>query len=409
MLTEAHVTVKEELIRKSPKNEPVGNAALVAASVLNVSKTFGKTSVLQNITFDVAEGEALVLLGASGSGKTTILRIIAGLEQPQAGQIILHGKDVTELPARERGVGVIFQSYALFPKMTVEKNIGYGLRIRKRKRKEIKATVNELLSLVQLEEHRKKYPSQLSGGQQQRVAIARTLAYKPEVLLFDEPFGALDTQTRTHLRREIRALLKKVNVPAIFITHDQEEALELGDRVAVINKGRIEQIGTPFDIYNNPATEYVATFLGAANILDATVRDGELELGSTRIRATLDQRKFRERDCVKIVFRPEDVVLSRDEVTRPGAIKLAVARVDEVDFVGAYERVRLKIDLNVSSECRTDSREFYLTTQTPERSTIKPIVATIPKPEAATTRLRVGDRVTVAITSFTVLPPTEDF
>src|SRR5882724_4982245 len=243
-----------------------------AASVVGVSKFFGKTSVLENITFHVAEGEVLVLLGASGSGKTTILRIIAGLEQPYTGKIVLHGKDVTELPPRERGVGVIFQSYALFPKMTVEKNIGYGLRIRRRKRKEIRATVNELLSLVQLEEHRKKYPSQLSGGQQQRVAIARTLAYKPEVLLFDEPFGALDTQTRTHLRREIRALLRKVNVPAIFITHDQEEALELGDRIAVINVGHIEQIGTPDEIYNRPATEHVATFLGAANILDGTIR-----------------------------------------------------------------------------------------------------------------------------------------
>src|SRR6266550_4759448 len=159
-----------------------------AASVRAISKRFGPTTVLENISFDVAEGEALVLLGASGSGKTTILRIIAGLEQPYTGKIVLHGKDVTELPARERGVGVIFQAYALFPKMTVEKNIGYGLKIRKRGRKEIKEKVNELLSLVQLEEHRKKYPSQLSGGQQQRVAIARTLAYKPEVLLFDEPF-----------------------------------------------------------------------------------------------------------------------------------------------------------------------------------------------------------------------------
>src|SRR4026209_856945 len=247
------------------------SAAPVATRAVGVRKRFGKTSVLENINFDVAEGEALVLLGASGSGKTTILRIIAGLEQPYTGKVMLHGKDVTELPARERGVGVIFQSYVLFPKMTVEKNIGYGLRIRKRKRKEIKETVNELLSLVQLEEHRKKYPSQLSGGQQQRVAIARTLAYKPEVLLFDDPFGALDTQTRVHLRREIRALLKKVNVPSIFIRHDQEEALELGDRVAVINVGHIEQIGTPFEIYNQPATEYVATFLGAANVLEATV------------------------------------------------------------------------------------------------------------------------------------------
>src|ERR1700704_5432035 len=293
----------------TPASVSKDTAATPAASVVGVSKFFGKTSVLENITFHVAAGEALVLLGASGSGKTTILRIIAGLEQPYTGKIILHNKDVTELPARERGVGVIFQSYALFPKMTVEKNIGYGLRIRHRPRKEVKKTVNELLELVQLEEHRKKYPSQLSGGQQQRVAIARTLAYKPEVLLFDEPFGALDAQTRGHLRREIRALLKKVNVPAIFITHDQEEALELGDRVAVINVGHIEQIGTPYEIYTHPATEYVATFLGAANIMQALVGKGYLEIGSSRI--PIDQQEFPEGECVKIVFRPEDVSLSR--------------------------------------------------------------------------------------------------
>ena len=245
--------------------------------------------MLEDIDFHVSEGETLVLLGASGSGKTTILRIIAGLEQPNTGKVILHGKDVTDLPARERGVGVIFQSYALFPKMNVEKNIGYGLKIRHRKRKEIRETVQELLELVQLEEHRKKYPSQLSGGQQQRVAIARTLAYKPEVLLFDEPFGALDAQTRVHLRREIKALLRKVNVPAIFITHDQEEALELGDRIAVINVGHIEQIGTPYEVYTNPATEYVATFLGAANILPGVIRGDKIEVGSALIPSQLER------------------------------------------------------------------------------------------------------------------------
>src|SRR5712692_1113355 len=252
----------------------------VAASVHGISKRFKKTPVLEDVSFDVAEGESLVLLGPSGSGKTTVLRIIAGLEQPYTGRVILHGKDVTDLPARERGVGVIFQSYALFPRMTVEKNIAFGLKIRRRPRKERSETVNRLIELVQLEAHRKKYPWQLSGGQQQRVAIARTLAYKPEVLLFDEPFGALDTQTRVHLRREIRALLRKVNVPAIFITHDQEEALELGDRIAVINVGHIEQIGTPQEIYNHPATEYVATFLGAANILAGVIRGNNIEIGS---------------------------------------------------------------------------------------------------------------------------------
>ncbi|HKP84308.1 MAG TPA: ABC transporter ATP-binding protein [Pyrinomonadaceae bacterium] len=397
------VKAKETLI---PRHEEPVTASQpprpAAASVLGLSKSFGKASVLENISFDVAEGEVLVLLGASGSGKTTILRIIAGLEMPYTGKVILHGKDVTELPARERGVGVIFQSYALFPKMTVEKNIGYGLRIRKHKRKEIKKTVNELLSLVQLEEHRKKYPSQLSGGQQQRVAIARTLAYKPEVLLFDEPFGALDTQTRVHLRREIRALLKKVNVPAIFITHDQEEALELGDRVAVLNVGHIEQIGTPFEIYNHPATEYVATFLGAANILDAVVRKDSIEVGQAKIPATLDRELFREGDCVKIVFRPEDVSLNRGDFLRPGHHRLSSALVEEITFVGAYERLRLRLE--AGEECKADDTSFLLTTETPDRKPTKSIIATRPKPEASTTRLRVGERVIVALTSFTVLP-----
>jgi ABC-type Fe3+/spermidine/putrescine transport system ATPase subunit len=378
------------------------SAATPAASVVGVSKFFGKTTVLQNITFHVAEGEALVLLGASGSGKTTILRIIAGLEQPYTGKIILHNKDVTELPARERGVGVIFQSYALFPKMTVEKNIGYGLRIRHRKRKEVKKIVSELLELVQLEEHRKKYPSQLSGGQQQRVAIARTLAYKPEVLLFDEPFGALDAQTRGHLRREIRALLKKVNVPAIFITHDQEEALELGDRIAVINLGQIEQIGTPAEVYNNPASEYVATFLGAANILEGVVRGDHVEIGTAAIRAQIDPQKFREGQTVKLVFRPEDVSLSKSQVLPPGHACLSSGLVEETSFVGAYERLRIRLDPTGGAACET-TEPYYLTTETPESQTAKPIIVTRPKPETMEVKLRRGDRVFVGLISFTIL------
>jgi ABC-type Fe3+/spermidine/putrescine transport system ATPase subunit len=379
------------------------SAVPYAASVLGVSKLFGKASVLENITFHVAEGEALVLLGASGSGKTTILRIIAGLEQPYTGKIILHNKDVTELPARERGVGVIFQSYALFPKMTVEKNIGYGLRIRHRPRKEVKKTVNELLALVQLEEHRKKYPSQLSGGQQQRVAIARTLAYKPEVLLFDEPFGALDAQTRSHLRREIRALLKKVNVPAIFITHDQEEALELGDRIAVINVGHIEQIGTPAEVYNNPASEYVATFLGAANILDGVVRGNQIEIGSALLPARIDREKFKEGEAVKIVFRPEDVSLSKTQALPSGRVCLASGLVEETSFVGAYERVRIRLD-PAGGACESGDTQYYLTTETPEAS--KPIIATRPKPETLEVKLRRGDRVFVGLSLFNILPKT---
>ena len=318
---------------------------------------------------------------------------------------MLHGKDVTELPARERGVGVIFQAYALFPKMTVEKNIGYGLKIRRRKRKEIRETVNELLALVQLEEHRRKYPSQLSGGQQQRVAIARTLAYKPEVLLFDEPFGALDAQTRVHLRREIKALLKKVKVPAIFITHDQEEALELGDRIAVINVGHIEQIGTPYEVYSNPATLYVATFLGAANLLAGVIRGDSIEVGSALIPLLSDADRFRQGQAVKLVFRPEDVLLTRIGELPAGHSCIANGIVEETSFVGAYERVSVRIDLaSGSGACESNETPFYLTTEPPERQGAKPIIATRPKPAASTFRLRIGDRVAVGLSSFTVLP-----
>jgi len=286
--------------------------------------------------------------------------------------------------------------------MTVEKNIGYGLRIRHRPRKEVKRTVNELLELVQLEEHRKKYPSQLSGGQQQRVAIARTLAYNPEVLLFDEPFGALDAQTRSHLRREIRALLKKVNVPAIFITHDQEEALELGDRIAVINVGHIEQIGTPAEVYNNPASEYVATFLGAANILDGVVRKGAVEVFSSLIPARIDE-KFKEGETVKIVFRPEDVLLSKTQPLPAGRACLAGGIVEESSFVGAYERLRIRLD-PAGGACETGETPYYLTTETPESQTTKPIIVTRPKPEAVEINLRRGERVFVGLNAFTILP-----
>lgn len=395
---------KEAMFTEQPATPDSNRSASpVATRVMGVSKRFGKTSVLENVNFDVADGETLVLLGASGSGKTTILRIIAGLEQPYTGKVILHGKDVTELPARERGVGVIFQSYALFPKMNVEKNIGYGLKIRRRRRKEIKETVQQLLELVQLQEHRKKYPSQLSGGQQQRVAIARTLAYKPEVLLFDEPFGALDAQTRVHLRREIKALLKKVNVPAIFITHDQEEALELGDRIAVINVGHIEQIGTPYEVYSNPATEYVATFLGAANLLSGVIRGDTVDIGSARIPLAAEKQKFREGQTVTLVFRPEDVSLTGRG--RPfGHSFIANGIVEAKSFVGAYERVNVRADLNDSNSSETNDTPFYLTTETPEKERSKPIIATRSKSETSALTLDVGDRVAVTIRSFTVLP-----
>jgi ABC-type Fe3+/spermidine/putrescine transport system ATPase subunit len=375
-----------------------------AVRVSGVSKSFHSTVVLEDINFDIAEGESLVLLGASGSGKTTILRVIAGLETPDAGRVVLHGKEVTNLPARERGVGVIFQAYALFPRMTVEKNIGYGLRIRRRPRKEIKETVNRLLALVQLEEHRKKYPAQLSGGQQQRVAIARALAYQPEVLLFDEPFGSLDTQTREHLRREIRALLRQVNVPALFITHDQEEALELGDRIAVLNAGRLEQIGTPDEVYNCPKTEYVATFLGAANILLGIIRGDKIEVGTVTFPAQDDLKEFRDGQLVKLIFRPEDVYLSKTGALPAGCRYLTNGSIEEINFVGAYERLTLRLDLTARLPAEGDPPLYMVSSNTPERLADIPILVTRPKPEAHATPLKVGDRVAVGLTAFRVLP-----
>jgi ABC-type Fe3+/spermidine/putrescine transport system ATPase subunit len=352
-----------------------------AVTVIGVSKSFGQTTVLQNIHFSVDDDEIVVLLGSSGSGKTTILRIIAGLEIPDNGRVILHGKDVTNLPARLRGTGVIFQAYALFPKMNVEENIGYGLRIRGRKKKEIKETVNRLIEMVHLEEHRKKFASQLSGGQQQRVAIARALAYEPEVLLFDEPFGALDAQIRTTLRREIRGLLKEIKVPSIFITHDQEEALELGDRIAVLNAGRLEQIGTPYDVYNKPETEHVATFLGAANLLKGSVRGNRFESGDVSLEIDDDQGGFIDGQAATLVFRPEDVFLRRPENLTQNYQKLTDGEVIEISFAGAYERVVVRVDL-------------------PDRKTI---VITRPKTETAAFPLTIGHKVAVGLVRFRVL------
>ena len=353
----------------------------VAASIRAVSKKFGAATVLENINFDVREGEVIVLLGASGSGKTTILRIIAGLETLNSGEIILHGRDVTNLPARERGVGVIFQSYALFPRMRVEQNIAFGLKIRNKPKAEIKETVNRLIELVHLEEHRKKKPSQLSGGQQQRVAIARALAYEPEILLFDEPFSALDAQIRTRLRREIRGLLKKINVPSIFITHDQEEALELGDRVAVLNHGRLEQIGTPFEVYNRPATEFVASFLGSANILSGFHKDNFFENGDVKLEI-LEQLNLRENQPVKLIFRPEDVFLRKPENLTQRYQPLSGGIVREVNFVGAYERVVVKLNLSDNPT----------------------IIVNRPKTETTAFPLEINQNVTVGLVRFMILP-----
>ena len=252
----------------------------------NLKKSFTPGEyVLQGINLKIEQGEFVTLLGASGCGKTTTLRIIAGLEQPDSGSVWLEGKDVTNLEPNERDVNTVFQNYALFPHMNVTDNIGYGLKIRKAPKSEIKKKVKEMLELVQLEGYEKRKPAELSGGQKQRVAIARALANNPRVLLLDEPLGALDLQLRRAMQLELKRLQKKLGITFIYITHDQEEAINMSDRIVVMNQGRFEQIGTPDEIYNHPKTSYVATFVGNANILKGELvgMDGTVAIRSENI------------------------------------------------------------------------------------------------------------------------------
>ena len=240
-------------------------------SLQHITKNFGEGDVLRDISLDVARGEFVTLLGASGCGKTTTLRIISGLETPDEGTVLLDGRDVTALPPERRPVNTVFQSYALFPHMNVEKNVAYGLRVRKMDKASIKKRVREMLELVQMENYAGRMPNQLSGGQRQRIAIARALAPEPELLLLDEPLGALDLQLRRQMQLELKRLQKKLGITFVYITHDQEEAVNMSDRIAVMRGGRFEQIGTPEEVYDEPKTHYVAQFIGRSTILDGKV------------------------------------------------------------------------------------------------------------------------------------------
>ena len=255
----------------------------ISLELKNIKKSFQEgEDVLESICLTAKKGEFVTLLGSSGCGKTTTLRIIAGLEQPDSGQVFLNGKDVTSLEPNQRNVNTVFQNYALFPHMNVADNIGYGLKLKKTPKAEISRRVKEMLELVQLSGFEKRKPSELSGGQRQRVAIARALVNNPEVLPLDEPLGALDLQLRRAMQHELKRLQKKLGITFIYITHDQEEAINMSDTIAVMNHGRFEQIGTPDEIYNHPKTSYVATFVGNANILTGVVENiGTEETGDT--------------------------------------------------------------------------------------------------------------------------------
>ncbi|TMM18174.1 MAG: sulfate ABC transporter ATP-binding protein [Actinobacteria bacterium] len=248
-------------------------------TAIDVTKRFNGFTALHDVSVTIPEGSLTALLGPSGSGKSTLLRVIAGLEEPDAGQVLIGSEDVTERPARARGVGMVFQHYAAFKHMTVYDNVAFGLTIRKRPRAEIGRRVHELLELVQLEGLAKRYPAQLSGGQRQRMALARALAVEPSVLLLDEPFGALDARVRKELRAWLRRLHDEVHVTTIIVTHDQEEAMEVAGQIVVLNDGRIEQVGSPRELYDSPANEFVMTFVGPVNRLGETfVRPHDVEL-----------------------------------------------------------------------------------------------------------------------------------
>ncbi|MBL8523535.1 MAG: sulfate ABC transporter ATP-binding protein [Betaproteobacteria bacterium] len=257
--------------------------------VQNVTKRFGTFEALNGVNLDIQPGELVALLGPSGSGKTTLLRVIAGLEQPDSGRILFNGEDTTDTRVQEREVGFVFQHYALFRHMSIFENVAFGLRVRPRATRppeaEIKRRVMELLKLVQLDWLADRYPHQLSGGQRQRIALARALAIEPKVLLLDEPFGALDAKVRKELRRWLRRLHDEINLTSVFVTHDQEEALEVADRVVVVNHGRIEQVGTPEEIYDHPATPFVYQFIGNVNLFEGRVHNGVAHISSGEIHA----------------------------------------------------------------------------------------------------------------------------
>jgi len=308
-----------------------------------VTKRYQGSPVVNDVSLEVAEGEFFVLLGPSGSGKSTLLRAIAGLTGVDHGRIALHGGDVTHVSARQRGVGLVFQNYALFKHMTVGDNIEFALRVRRVRAADRKARRKELLRLVALEGMDDRLPTQLSGGQQQRVAVARALAHKPQVLLLDEPFGALDAKIREELRRTIRQVQRELNITTVLVTHDQEEAFALADRIGVMNLGRLLETGRPHELYATPATRFVATFLGAANLLLARQTAQGIRFGATpvNVRATEKFDGNREHEVVA-VLRPEEVELAptRDNLHTN---YIAHGEVEELVFTGALERMRIRL------------------------------------------------------------------
>jgi putative spermidine/putrescine transport system ATP-binding protein len=316
---------------------------MIHLALSNISKEYGGTTVVQDFNLEVEKGEFISFLGPSGCGKTTTLRMVAGFETPTTGRITIDGVDITNSAPNQRNVGMIFQAYALFPNMTVAQNIGFGLQIRKESKAAIKERVNEMLALINLEKHAGKYPFQLSGGQQQRVALARALANHPQVLLLDEPLSALDAKIRVQLRAEIRAIQKKMGITAIFVTHDQEEALSISDRIVVMYEGRMEQVGTPFQVYNFPETNFVAGFVGTLNSASAEVIDpvnNLLLMDGIQLKSTQEELKGRSKgDKIRMSVRPERFSFASEQ-KKDNVLDCII---ENITFLGSVVRIQVKV------------------------------------------------------------------
>ena len=317
----------------------------MSIEIRNLSKQFGSFSALRDVSLEVKSGELLALLGPSGSGKTTLLRVIAGLEAADTGQVLFQGEDATDQHVRERQVGFVFQHYALFRNMTIFENVAFGLRVRPKRFRpsaaEIRQRVHELLKLVQLDWLADRYPHQLSGGQRQRIALARALAVEPNVLLLDEPFGALDAKVRKELRSWLRRLHDEMHITSVFVTHDQEEALEVADRIVVMNEGRIEQIGTPDEVYENPASPFVYKFLGKVNLFHGRLHRGRAWIGGIEIDAP-EHTEAEELSAVAYV-RPHDIHVNKVDNGLNGEEAIA-AHVSHILSVGPIVRLELVRD-----------------------------------------------------------------
>ena len=307
-----------------------------------LKKQFAANQVVRGVDLNIERGEFISLLGPSGCGKTTVLRMLAGFEHPTSGNITVEGTNVTTMATAKRGVGMVFQAYALFPNMTVANNVAFGLKVAKKPAGEIKSRVAEMLELIKLPHLGERFPYQLSGGQQQRVALARALAVKPRILLLDEPLSALDAKIRVSLREEIRAVQKKLGITTVFVTHDQEEALSISDRIVVMSEGRIEQLGTPSEIYNKPATRFVASFVGTLTMLQATVANattGQLMIGGQTLK-TAHAVNAAEGATVSLALRPEAIRIGKG-LAKSNALSVVV---EEVNFLGSIIRIRTRID-----------------------------------------------------------------